>query len=87
MSNYREASCPECSGKYVLTPPADPNYNVPKEKKASDDYQKRDYKCDLKSHNITIYWQRSEDDFRMSSSPPASDKPYTSTKYGRQSQG
>lgn len=67
MTNTK-ASCPECPGTYVLIPPPDPEYKVPREKPTSEDHIKRYYECDQEKHRITIYWHK--EPFFVASSRP-----------------
>ena len=87
MSNYREASCRECNGKYELIPPADPDCSEPKENKTSDDCITRNYECDQIDHRNTIYWHKKEFLMSSDSSTISDDKPYASTKYSREQTG
>jgi acyl-ACP thioesterase len=79
-----KASCSECPSTYELIPPPDPEYSEPKENPTSDDYIKRIYECDEEGHRNTIYWQKKE--FLSASNPPSDNRPYMSTKYGREYQ-
>ncbi len=54
----RKASCSQCSSSFNLIPPADEEYNLPREKPRDEDYLKRVYECELNHHLNTIYWQR-----------------------------
>jgi hypothetical protein len=55
-----KASCSECPSSFELIPPADPEYNTPRQKPESDDYIKRIYECDEEHHRNTIYWEKEE---------------------------
>jgi hypothetical protein len=85
MTNIR--ACSQCPGTYELVPPGDSDYTEPKEKPTSDDHIPRVYVCNRDGHWNTIYWQKKEDDFLSSVGPPSDNRPYMSTKYGRESQG
>ena len=65
----------------------DPDYSEPKENPRSNDHIKRIYECGEGGHRNTIYWHKKE--FLSASSPNSSEseRPYMSTKYGRESQG
>jgi hypothetical protein len=52
-------SCSECPGSFELTPPADSEYCVPKEKPSNDDHIRRIYECE-DNHINTIYWHKKE---------------------------
>jgi hypothetical protein len=58
--SVRKASCAQCSSSFQLIPPADTDYTIPKEKRTSQDYLKREYECEANHHVNTIYWQRYE---------------------------
>jgi hypothetical protein len=58
MVEARRASCSQCSHSFELVPPADIDYDTPKEKATSQDYLKRTYECEVNHHLNTVFWQR-----------------------------
>lgn len=52
--------CTQCDGNFMLTPPADPEYKVPKLKPTTDDHILMVYDCDNRICQNRIYWEKEE---------------------------
>lgn len=56
MTNERQ--CSKCPSSFDLIPPADPQYNIPRDKIEHDENIPRTYECKEKKHPNTIYWHK-----------------------------
>jgi hypothetical protein len=52
--------CYECDSSFVIVPPSDIQYCVPREQPKTTDYLSKTYECDESHHRNSVYWEKKD---------------------------
>lgn len=72
-TDNKKSSCSECPSTFILVPPADNRYNLPREKADGSDFLKRVYECEDEGHRNTIFWEKQDHRIVIVSRDPRED--------------